>query len=335
MCILLIIAILGISGSLTQEPYVGDSFTYWGCGKVDPSGFGQPIVFPAGQLTPESCQAACMGQQFAAVSPEFVTPPRFLDLETDSHRTCRCGDNPDAIISIDEGACDYPCTEDPDSPKCGGICPDEIPNISNVFVIIPELTSDEAHVPEAGEHEDQSTASDPPLPTMVQITTTATRELPVESSGDTPITPIPLVPQGLTPAVTPKKPTSPTRAPLQTSVPVSIAKIPSPAVSEQMFSVTSDALAESFTISEVPTWEVASNPSVVPASSSSDPVVPQGPNLTGPPSGNMTPGPSTPDMNGVPPVPAQITGSDSSRFETSFITAFVVVFLVATMVNID
>jgi hypothetical protein len=68
----LVIAILGIAGVSTQASYSSDSFTYWGCGSVDPTGFGEPIQFPAGQLTPDICKETCAGHMFAAVSPEFV-----------------------------------------------------------------------------------------------------------------------------------------------------------------------------------------------------------------------------------------------------------------------
>lgn len=78
MFIVLLIAVLGIAGTLSQESYGSDSFSYWGCASVDPTGFGEPIVFPAGQLTPEVCQAACEGQMFAAVSPELVALQHFL-----------------------------------------------------------------------------------------------------------------------------------------------------------------------------------------------------------------------------------------------------------------
>ncbi|KAF5026679.1 hypothetical protein F66182_1228 [Fusarium sp. NRRL 66182] len=133
MFIHLLIVAFGIAAVLGQGSYGSESFKYWGCATVDAAGFDGPVQLPNGILSPESCQAACTGHMFAAVSPD----------------ACRCGDDPDAIKAVDEHSCNYPCSEDPNSQMCGGICPKGTPSISNLFIIEPE----------PGNPEDQSVSS--------------------------------------------------------------------------------------------------------------------------------------------------------------------------------
>ncbi|PNP82315.1 hypothetical protein FNYG_04504 [Fusarium nygamai] len=123
----LFIVAFGVTAALGQTSY-GEQFKYWGCATVDAAGFSNPVPLPNGILTPEACQDACAGHMFAAVSPD----------------ACRCGDDVNAIKSVDEHSCNYPCTQDPNSPMCGGICPEGTPSISNLFIIEPaELQASE------------------------------------------------------------------------------------------------------------------------------------------------------------------------------------------------
>ncbi|KAM0270172.1 hypothetical protein ACHAPA_003687 [Fusarium lateritium] len=140
---LLLIAIFGIATVLGQASYGAEQFKYWGCATVDAAGFSAPVQLPNGVLSPESCQAVCAGHMFAAVSPDG----------------CRCGDNPNAIKSIDEHSCNYPCSQDPNSPMCGGICPQGTPGISNLFIIQPALLQTQKTIPEPSSPADQPVSS--------------------------------------------------------------------------------------------------------------------------------------------------------------------------------
>lgn len=40
-------------------------------------------------------------------------------------------------MALDENACDHPCSQDPNSPMCGGSCKETTPPISNIFIIYP------------------------------------------------------------------------------------------------------------------------------------------------------------------------------------------------------
>ncbi|KAM0561971.1 hypothetical protein ACHAPJ_002412 [Fusarium lateritium] len=146
----LLIAISGIAAVLGQASYGSESFKYWGCATVDAAGFTNPVQLPNGVLNPESCQAACAGHMFAAVSPD----------------ACRCGDDPNAIKAIDEHSCNYPCSEDPNSPMCGGICPKGTPSISNLFIIEPMSVQNHDSVPEPGIPGNQPVPSDDVFPPL-------------------------------------------------------------------------------------------------------------------------------------------------------------------------
>ncbi|SPJ73063.1 related to TWF1 - twinfilin, an actin monomer sequestering protein [Fusarium torulosum] len=139
----LLIAIFGIANVLGQASYGTEQFKYWGCATVDAAGFSAPVQLPNGVLSPESCQAVCAGHMFAAVSPDG----------------CRCGDDPNAIKSIDEHSCNYPCSQDPNSPMCGGICPQGTPGISNLFIIQPALLQTQEIVPEPSNPADRPVSS--------------------------------------------------------------------------------------------------------------------------------------------------------------------------------
>ncbi|KAH7023872.1 hypothetical protein EDB80DRAFT_871273 [Ilyonectria destructans] len=327
MFIVLLIAVLGIAGTLSQDSYGSDSFSYWGCASVDPRGFGEPIVFPAGQLTPEACQTACEGQMFAAVSPD----------------TCRCGDNPNAIISVDEGSCDYPCTKEPNSPMCGGICPDETPSISNVFVISPGLMSNQDQIPEGDDPGGPSTANDLQPPTIVQTTATASQGPSIEPSQGPPVAPIP---QDPTPTL-PTPPGNTLQVPPEISAPDSLSApepssqlstgLPvgdqSPILSTQTLSVASTALTSLLGDRPSLTLEMPNSPSVFQTPSSAIPTFSEGTNLTDPPGSTLWPEPSTtPETDDDPPVPSQITVSGSSRFDLPVLVDLRGIIFIAAMI---
>lgn len=67
---ILLFAIVGAIGAFCQNLHSYGSFSYQGCSSIDPSCFGNALVFSDSRLTPEACQHACQGHQFAALLPE-------------------------------------------------------------------------------------------------------------------------------------------------------------------------------------------------------------------------------------------------------------------------
>ncbi|KAL6867001.1 hypothetical protein J3F83DRAFT_99535 [Trichoderma novae-zelandiae] len=114
---ILALAVVGVAGVICQSTHNIADFSYQGCSSIDPACFGKPIVFADGRVTPETCQAACHGHQFAAVLPDC----------------CRCGDDPNGVHPTDEAKCDYPCLGDSTRGMCGSICPGSSPVIANVY----------------------------------------------------------------------------------------------------------------------------------------------------------------------------------------------------------
>ncbi|KAH0598428.1 hypothetical protein MHUMG1_03726 [Metarhizium humberi] len=113
----LLLALGAAATVLAQGNHAIDSFAYQGCSSVDMSCFTPPVLLSAQPITPEMCQWACLGHQFAALFPE----------------DCRCGDDANAIKPLDERACNTPCLGDPNHGMCGSICPAEGPAIANVY----------------------------------------------------------------------------------------------------------------------------------------------------------------------------------------------------------
>ncbi|RGP71518.1 twf1- an actin monomer sequestering [Fusarium sporotrichioides] len=168
----LLIAFFGITITLCQAAYKSEQpypekFKYWGCATVDAAGFSNPVPLPNGVLTPEMCQAACADHMFAAVSPT----------------ACRCGDDPNAIKSINEGFCNNPCSEDPNSPMCGGGCSEGDSDISNLFVVQPAIIQATETQPEPGNPGNQPA----PFTTVITISTSvvsfASAALPWQTSS--------------------------------------------------------------------------------------------------------------------------------------------------------
>ncbi|KAG5980264.1 hypothetical protein E4U55_004202 [Claviceps digitariae] len=113
----LLLAICGFTTVLGQFNHATNSFAYQGCSSVDLSCFSSPVDLNGCPLTPESCQEACQGHRFAALLPT----------------ECRCGDDANVIKSLDESVCNSPCDGDPSHGMCGSICPAEGPGIANVY----------------------------------------------------------------------------------------------------------------------------------------------------------------------------------------------------------
>ncbi|KAF4340999.1 TWF1-twinfilin an actin monomer sequestering [Fusarium beomiforme] len=170
----LLVAAFGVTAALGQTSY-GEQFKYWGCATVDAAGFSNPVPLPNGILTPETCQAACAGHMFAAVSPD----------------ACRCGDDVNAIKSVDEHSCNYPCTKDPNSPMCGGICSEGTPSISNLFIVEPAELQASEPVPQLENPLNQPMSINAAPPIMSPKASFASDALPVATSSPLPGTPIP------------------------------------------------------------------------------------------------------------------------------------------------
>ncbi|CVK88293.1 related to TWF1-twinfilin, an actin monomer sequestering protein [Fusarium mangiferae] len=170
----LLIAAFSVTAALGQTSY-GEQFKYWGCATVDAAGFSNPVPLPNGILTPGACQDACAGHMFAAVSPD----------------ACRCGDDANAIKSVDEHSCNYPCTQDPNSPMCGGICPEGTPSISNLFIIEPAELQASEPVPQLENPLNQPMSINAVPASMAPQASFASDALPVATSSPLPGVPVP------------------------------------------------------------------------------------------------------------------------------------------------
>ncbi|KAM6540205.1 hypothetical protein FALCPG4_001936 [Fusarium falciforme] len=301
----LLIAAFGAMAVLGQASYGSEPepFKYWGCATVDAAGFSEPVQLPSGVLSHESCQAACAGHIFAAVSPD----------------ACRCGNDPDAIHAVDEGSCNHPCLENPNTLMCGGICPEGKPRISTLFIIDTVFLQDEV-LPKPVNPENPEVPSNnaPVLPLREQF---AASSALAEEVSETEIVP-PEV--GVSQALPP-----PTDAPLpppETSAPV---------LSSASTPVPPTTLLSTSTLPQ-------ENPPATPASDTSSSTL-----VTGiPPNSSAEsvtsevlltetlpePVPSiTPNRNGGP-VPSQVLVSGSSQFEVPVLTALGELLLIAVMI---
>ncbi|KAF4980754.1 hypothetical protein FZEAL_3309 [Fusarium zealandicum] len=321
MLIYLLIALFGIAVTFGQATYGSESFKYWGCATVDAAGFDGPIQLPNGLLSPKSCQTACAGYMFAAISPN----------------ACRCGNDPEAIKAVEEGSCNHPCSEYPNSPMCGGTCPEGTPSISNLFIIDSTLLRDEDTLPDPDSLEntpvpsndtpflpplEQSAASDalseetsvpprdtPPLESQITQAPPLSTDIlqpPTETTG--PILPsasVPLEPPGSIIADEPEPvlPMTPTTSPSTATLPLD-----NPPVTPATGSSTA-------------TWVAPGIPPEASAGSTTETLVTD--TLAIP---SMTP---TEDDE---PVPSQVTTSDSSQFEIPVLTALGELLLIAVMV---
>jgi hypothetical protein len=70
MRVTLALAIVGVTGVVCQTTHSTSDFSIQGCSSIDLACFAETIAFANGAVTPEACQAACRGHQFAAVLPE-------------------------------------------------------------------------------------------------------------------------------------------------------------------------------------------------------------------------------------------------------------------------
>lgn len=222
---------------------------------------------------------------------------------------------------------------------CGGICPDETPSISNVFVISPGLMSDQDQIPVGDGPGGPSTANDLQPPTIVQTTATASQGPSIEPSRGPPVAP---VPQDPTPA-SPTPPGNTLQVPPEISAPDSLsAPVPSsqistgdqsPILPTQTLSVASTALTSFLDGPPSLTLEVPNNPSVFQTPSSAIPTFPEGTDLTDPPGSTLWPEPSTtPETDDDPPVPSQITVSGSSRFDLPVLVDLRGIIFIAAMI---
>ncbi|PHH86909.1 hypothetical protein CDD83_9587 [Cordyceps sp. RAO-2017] len=97
MSVALVFAALGVARVAAQAMHCVDGFTYVGCSAINLSCFGSPIVLPGGRLTPQACQEACQGHQWAALLPG----------------ACHCGEDARAVRAVAESECNYLCQDDP------------------------------------------------------------------------------------------------------------------------------------------------------------------------------------------------------------------------------
>ncbi|POR32776.1 Uncharacterized protein TPAR_07023 [Tolypocladium paradoxum] len=334
MAVAVVLAVLGVANVLAQLGHSTSAFTYHGCSSVDVSCFGSPIVFADGRLTPEACQAACLGHHFAALFPD----------------ACRCGDDATAITPVDESACDHPCMGNPALGSCGSVCPNEGPGVANVYggtgssrqgpepvTIRPVKTVPPVPVADTSCSTLKQTAStDPPVATLITPAGPAP-EAPTSFPYVTPQGPAPQVPSfppnshtGATPTTPcPQKgdsasevPTPPTQAPK-----FSPNEVPEPPSYGTPDTSSPDATAGPIPPAYSPDGQsppppgIYSSPDPPDNGSGEEPPMgtncstPAGPDLSAYPSeSTLWPRPSdTFDPEGHPPVPSTVPGSDSTH----------------------
>ncbi|KAI8671714.1 WSC domain-containing protein [Fusarium keratoplasticum] len=318
----LLIAAFGAIAVLGQTSYGSEPepFKYWGCATVDAAGFSEPVQFPSGVLSHESCQAACAGHIFAAVSPD----------------ACRCGNDPDAIHAVDEGSCNHPCFENPDSPMCGGICPEGKPRISTLFIIDTVFLQDEV-LPERVNPENPAVpANNTPVPPLMEQS--AASSALAEEVSETEISPPEIgVSQVLPPPTDAPLPPPETSAPAPPSASTPGESLPSTSVSEPESTIPvppTILLSTSTSPQENPPATSASDISSstlatdIPPDSSVESVTSETLLTETLPE----PIPSiTPNRNDGP-VPSQVLVSESSQFEVPVLTALGELLLIAVMI---
>ncbi|KAL2693633.1 hypothetical protein Neosp_000193 [[Neocosmospora] mangrovei] len=318
----LLIAAFGAMAVLGQASYGSEPepFKYWGCATVDAAGFSEPVQLSSGVLSHESCQAACAGHIFAAVSPD----------------ACRCGNDPDAIHGVDEGSCNHPCFENPNSPMCGGICPEGKPRISTLFIIDTVFLQDEV-LPEPVNPENPVVPSNnvfvPQLPEQFAASSALAEEV-----SETEISPPGVrVSQALPPPSDAPLPPPETSAPVPPSASAPGESLPSTSMSEP----ESNIPAPPTTLLSTSTL-LQESPSAAPSSdtSSSTLVTSTPPDFSIESVTSETlltetlPEPVhsiTPNRNDGP-VPSQVLVSESSQFEVPVFTALGELLLIALMI---
>lgn len=67
MAAITILVVTSAVAALAQIPHSIPGFSYKGCSVIDLSCFCDPINLPDGRVTPEACQSACEGYQYAAL----------------------------------------------------------------------------------------------------------------------------------------------------------------------------------------------------------------------------------------------------------------------------
>lgn len=72
---LILLTLAAAATVLGQDAHKTPGFDYKGCSQIDPACFTQPMQLPNGRITPEACQIACAGYQFAALLNEYARLP--------------------------------------------------------------------------------------------------------------------------------------------------------------------------------------------------------------------------------------------------------------------
>ncbi|KAM5351134.1 hypothetical protein ACJ41O_003857 [Fusarium nematophilum] len=319
----LLIAVFGVVTAFAQASYGSESFKYWGCATIDTAGFSQPIELPTGTLSPSTCQAACAGHLFAAVSPD----------------ACRCGNDHDAVEAADEDSCNHPCFEDSDSPMCGGICPEGTPSISNLFIIDPPVLADDDDAPPQ-----PNDPGNPPVPSSGVLIppapeqSAASAALPEEASQPPPEPSLPVTQV----TQTPPPPVEVSELPPETVVAFSL-PLPEPVEPPASISVDGPEPTIPVPSSSFPSTDILSE-DTPPMTSAPDPSIPTAEAPSIPPQSSTgpilsetlltetipAPVPSTPTGDGEP-VPSQVRVSDSGHFEIPVLTALGELLLIVVM----
>ncbi|KAI8170269.1 hypothetical protein K4K49_004951 [Colletotrichum sp. SAR 10_70] len=123
MSLLLFFQLLLASLVAAQTNHIIHGFEYYGCVNITSDQFSAFVNFPAG-FTPEQCESACTGFDYAAAFPDG----------------CRCGRNIASLPKVDEAICSNPCGGNTFYGFCG--FSDATCSYANVYQACDDFPSD-------------------------------------------------------------------------------------------------------------------------------------------------------------------------------------------------
>ncbi|KAI8274421.1 hypothetical protein K4K60_009705 [Colletotrichum sp. SAR11_57] len=123
MSLFLFFQLLLASLVAAQTNHIIHGFEYYGCVNITSDQFSAFVNFPAG-FTPEQCESACTGFDYAAAFPDG----------------CRCGRNIASLPKVDEAICSNPCGGNTFYGFCG--FSDATCSYANVYQACDDFPSD-------------------------------------------------------------------------------------------------------------------------------------------------------------------------------------------------
>ncbi|GKT47797.1 uncharacterized protein ColSpa_07978 [Colletotrichum spaethianum] len=143
-------------------------FEYIGCVSVTSDKFNAFVNFGKA-YTPEECQSACTGRNYAAAFPDPASSG------------CRCGNSLESFLKVDESRCSNPCNADSKIGFCG-YSNLEGCSYANVYKACDENISDSSFTPIPGDPAPTDPAPSITLSTIRLPTITRTLKLATKST---------------------------------------------------------------------------------------------------------------------------------------------------------